>query len=173
LDAGESIILPVLTTIVYAFASADAKPGGPAAGQAWERVLERAWAVIVIDFLYALVVGTGMDASLRSSPAGVLTAVVSLSLGVFLIFADASATLDDGIAVWWIVPVSLLRSIAVTLRAPVFSRALVIFSLQLLVYVLASLVAAPWAQIVLNSAAVPPIAALTALVYRDATRGTA
>jgi hypothetical protein len=176
------VLPPLLTTLVYAFVWADSAEEPQPAASIWERVLERAWAVIVIDLLLTILINTGLIAILAQDPIDIVLGIVILVVAAPLVFADTSATVDE-MPVWWLLPGAFWRSVRAA-RGPAYLRAIAILALILL----SGLVQKPlfdwmqaahiadaefWSEVPLNAITVTPIAALTALVYRDATRKTA
>jgi hypothetical protein len=173
------VLPPLLTTLVYAFVWADSDDTPQTAASTWERVLERAWAVIIIDLVLTILINTGIGGIVAQDPVDVVLGVVILVIAAPLVFADASATVD-AMPVWWLLPGAFWRSVRAA-RGPAYLRAIAILALVLL----SSLVQKPlfdwmqaahvayaefWSEVPLNAITVAPIAALTALVYRDATR---
>jgi hypothetical protein len=180
LELGQSVAIPLVVTLVYAFVSADSAEAPVPESLVWERFLERAWAVIVIDFFVSWLWTTALLDTASSQPIELIGGIFALILVVLTTFVDASATLDDDVTVWTVIPQALLRGIAVMWNRTTFVRGVAIFSMQLLVFVfqlelyyaLAALHAPQalfWSQISLSTIVAPPIAAITAIVYRDAT----
>lgn len=183
-ELGSAIVLPLLVTLVYAFASADAAETPPAQAAVWERFLERAWAVIVIDFVTSELTTAGWVYTLSSQTLEVIGGFIAYGLSVLVIFADASATVDDDVTVWTVIPRGFLRSIAVTLNARTLVRALALFSLELLIFagtiaIYESLAWLPeaqrlfWGTVPLLTITVVPISALIVVVYADAKKALA
>jgi hypothetical protein len=179
LDYSGFVLPPILTTLVYAFVWSDSDEAPQTAGSTWERVLERAWAVIVIDLLFSILVNTGLHGIALQDPIDVVLGIVILVVAVPLVFADTSATVDE-MPVWWLLPGAFWRSLRAA-RGTVYLRAVAILALGLLALFAqqplfdwmhhAEIANAEfWAAVPLNAITVTPIAALTALVYRDATR---
>jgi hypothetical protein len=173
------VIPPLLTTLVYAFVWADVAETPPSAAATWERVLERSWAVIVIDLVLSIVQIAGVEGVQTGDPLQVMSGIALLIASAALIFADTSATVDD-MPVWWTLPGAFWRGARAVRNGPVFLRAVAIVALGLLAYELQAAVfewmkdahisnAEFWSQIPIEAVTIPPIAALTALVYRDAT----
>jgi hypothetical protein len=174
------VIPPLLTTLVYAFVWADGDAEPPGLGAIWERVLERSWAVLVVDLVTSLILAFAQSYILAGDALEMLTGFALFGVSASLVFADTSATVD-AMPVWWMLPGAFWRSVQASMRGPTLPRAIVILGLVLLVALLQAQlydllqrthVAAAefWSQVPLEAASVPPIAALTALVYRDATR---
>lgn len=179
LNVGGAIVLPLLTALVYAFVATDASEPKPGALPPWERFLERAWAVIVIDFVVGMVTLYGLSTAASQNPFAGVLGIAAFALSALLVFADVSATVDDDVTVWSVVPTAFLRSMAAAWNVGVFARALAIVSIELLLVVAQYAVlyglqhagihgAAFWAQVPLSTVATPPLAAITLVVYHDA-----
>jgi hypothetical protein len=177
------LLPPLLTTLVYAFVWADTEEERPAAASTWERVLERSWAVIIIDLGVGYVQGSGVNGIASSDPFEIVSGIAILVLTAPLVFVDVSATVDE-MPVWWILPGAFWRGVRAIRSGSTYLRAVAIVAIGILTF----LVQAPlmnwmqaahlanaefWAQVPIGTLTVPPIAALTALVYRDAKRTAA
>ncbi|HEY1655467.1 MAG TPA: hypothetical protein VGF86_10160 [Candidatus Tumulicola sp.] len=176
IDLDTFVVPPILTTLVYAFVAADARAQPVETRAIWERFLERSWAVIAIDFVLSIVSAIGLGSGASGNFIDVLGGVAIVGLSAMLVFADASATVDDDLTVWSVVPRAFARSLTAAWQRSVFPRAFAIFGLQLLVFALQSALYALlqhghlpnalfWSQIPLLTVAVPPLSALTVLVY--------
>jgi len=174
------VFAPLLTALVYACVWADTAQKRPPQMAVWERALERSWAVILIDLAVSFVQITGAGGFRTGDLSDAFIGLAILIMSATFVFADASATLDE-MPVWWLVPGALWRSVQACLNGIVFGRAITIVALSIAcgflqdpIYALLQSAhvanADFWASIPLDDATVPPIAALTALVYRDATR---
>ncbi|MBV8148635.1 MAG: hypothetical protein JO092_06065 [Candidatus Eremiobacteraeota bacterium] len=178
IEVSSDVALPLLTALVYARVWGDSNEN--ITSQAvWERFLERAWAVIVIDFFVSWLFERAFVFGAAPTMLQQIGAVLAYTLVLFIIFADAGATIDDGVTVWNVIPLSLLRSVLVTLNPITFARALALFFLNVIVvfgqFTLYSALAhshAPqalfWSTVPLATVAQLPLAALTLLVYQDA-----
>jgi hypothetical protein len=173
------VLPPLLTTLVYAFVWADSDETPQPSAATWERVLERSWAVIVIDLFLTILVGTGLGEIQTQDSIEVILGIVMLVVAIPLVFTDTSATVDE-MPVWWLLPGAFWRSVRAA-RGPVYLRAIAILALGLIPalaqkplfdWLQAMHVAGAdfWSVVPLNAITLVPIAALTALVYRDATR---
>jgi hypothetical protein len=182
IDLDNSIVLPILTTLVYAFVAADARGKSVPAAAIWERFLERTWAVIVIDFILNQIVTIGIADSQSADPLDLLVGFLVFGLSTLLVFTDAGATSDDDVTVWSVIPRAFVRGVLAAWNRQIFPRALAIFSIWLLVNeiqlgALSALQNAHmplsqalfWTLIPLGTLVTPPLAALTVLVYLDAT----
>ncbi len=169
----------LLTALVYAFVWNDAREKPLPDRAAWERFLERAWAVIVIDFAAAYVASIGAAGTASADAAAIGVGIVAMIASVLILFADVAATVDDDGTVWSLVPRAFLKSAAVAFRPSVLVRAIAIFAFQLLILAAQESIqlaltgahvpnAEVWSTVPLPTLLVPPVAALTLLVYRDA-----
>ncbi|HEY5425896.1 MAG TPA: hypothetical protein VIJ77_05035 [Candidatus Tumulicola sp.] len=181
---GSFVVLPILTTLVYAFVAADTRPEPMPAAAAWERFLERSWAVVIIDFVLAYIGAIGLSGASSAAPVGAIVGILALGLSAALVFTDAAATVDDDVTVASVIPHAFVRGLTTAWRWPIFPRAIAIFSIQLIVYALENAtftllqhrhVAEPefWSQVPILTLVVPPLAALTGLVYLDANEAGA
>jgi hypothetical protein len=178
IEVSNDVALPLLTALVYARVWGDSNENIESSA-VWERFLERAWAVIVIDFVASWLLTRAFLASPSPTALEEITGVIAFTLVLFTLFADASATIDDDVTVWNVIPRAFLRSIIITLNLTTFTRALAIFALLLVVFfgqfvlyfaLVQYHVAQPqfWSSIPLLTISQPPLAALTVLVYQDA-----
>lgn len=177
-DLGGAIAIPLVNALVYAFVSADAGEE-VAESRIWERFLERAWAVIVIDFVLSYVWTSALVYSTSSNALELIAGLAAFGFSVVAVFWDTGAVVDGDVNVWTVIPRSLLRSIATAWNSTVFVRALAIVSLSLLEFVAQNAlyfalmyfhVSRPefWAEIPIATIITVPLAALTVVVYRDA-----
>jgi hypothetical protein len=171
------VLAPIFATIVYAYTLGDVDATLHGRGL-WLRVLERAWAVIVIDDAIGIAAqNTIVPASLDLTSE--IVAVLMLFLMALLTFADVHAVADPNAEPWWmLVPRAVRGSVAATLMLGVLSRAMLLVAAGLLVSAAAAAAVAGlgalhvahavfWGNELLLLLA-PPLNALTAFVYLDA-----
>jgi hypothetical protein len=176
-----AIFLPLFVTVVYAFAIGDVD-GSMTTAAIWSRVLERAWAVIVIDLLVSLVATLALLAMGSTDLLVQIFAIPSLLLSVTLVFADVHAVATRKAEPWWmLIPRSFAVSVATALGPDMLGRAfLLAFVTQFLPSLVSTLLQSTlearhvsfsdfWAFGPLSAVIVPPLGALVALVYLDAT----
>ncbi len=174
------IIEPFFVAIVNAFTYADVR-GDLSTGATWSRVLERSWAVLIIDVLCWLVALIGFQSIASTGIFDKLLGAGVTIVAVSLIFADVHATVVDDAEPWWLlVPRSLAASMAVAWQGVAFARALIVFALvvllpNLLAILLQSALAArhvPAPSFWANAASVllllPLVQAFCTQVYLDA-----
>jgi hypothetical protein len=170
---------PFFVTIVNAFTFADCSDEQPQA--TWLRVLERSWAVLVIDVLLSFVGGIGFGSIVSPLLIDRILGTGILVIFVSLVFADVHATVGNAEPWWLIVPRSLVGSMAVAWQGTMFARAMIVFAVSVL---LPSLVESLlqgafilhhaqypdlWASAATNLL-IPFVQAFTALIYLDAIK---
>lgn len=121
---------PLVNAVVMVNVAADAgsKPAG--AGLRWERILERGWAVIVVDAGASLVLTGGIVAMLSQSPAGIFTGMASLLLTATLVYAEPYICAQENVSALMLIPASLFRSMS--LAWVNLSRIFALFALTLI-----------------------------------------
>lgn len=176
-----SVVLePFFVTIVAAFSYADLRDDWTPS-DVWLRVLERSWAVLLIDLLFQLVLALGIESLAVPDLFSRLMGAAVVMIGVSLVFADVAATVtDDAEPWWWLVPRSLGASMAVAWQRVAFARALIVFALldlfpESVVSIVQPLLAqhhvpqpAYWANAISVILLSPPFQALCTFVYLDA-----
>jgi hypothetical protein len=177
-DVSNDVALPLLTALVYSRVWGDSNENVEWRA-VWDRFLERAWAVIVIDLIGTWLVTNAFVSASSGLALETVISILAFTAALFIVFADAAATIDDDVTAWNVVPRSLLRSAAVTFNPMTYARALVLFSIGILLQ-FASFALSPvlvryhvahalfWSQIPLLTVVQPPLAALIVLVYQDA-----
>lgn len=173
----QATILPVLSAIVYAFAYADTQDRETPDSQVWLRVLERSWAVIAIDYGLNAIIGAALGSPQSSANVfGALAGGLLLFLTALLLFADVSATVDDGDGTLLLIPRSIVRSVAAALYPGNILGAIAIVSMELVLAMLEGLLsqalvaahvahALLWASVPLTTVATVPIGIYTTLLY--------
>ena len=174
------ITTTVVQGIVYAFVARDARENQDEAQPVWGRILERTWALIVIDFLLWYFVGNGLPRD--GSLVAYLVFALATFVWAFLIFSDVSAMIDDDDGgPLLLVPRSFWRSIVTTRDPHVLWQAVALALLSDLAALtmggLESILdgyhltnAAFWVDIPLGTLLTLPLAALTTVVYLNAKR---
>lgn len=124
-DEFAQLLVPqVATAIAYALAGADAL-GQPPRGQLWVRVLERLWAVVIVNAVpsaaglaAATAVGTSVDAQ---------TFFMQLALmlvAILLAFADVAAVIQPDLRMRDVLPFSIARSARLVANTLIWMRVL-------------------------------------------------
>lgn len=174
------IIEPFFVTIVSAFTYADVRQDLTLAAT-WLRVLERSWAVLLIDLLGTLIVIVGLQSLYTADLVQRLLGTVVIVVAVSFVFADVAATVVDNAEPWWLlVPRSLGASVATAWRGTTFTRALLIFAVgTLLRFVITTIaqgaldarhvpLSLVWANAIPVVLLLPVVQALCTYVYLDA-----
>jgi hypothetical protein len=173
-----SIVPPFFVTIVNGFTFADVASEETAA--TWLRVLERSWAVLIVDLLLQLLA----DVEFSQIDSGDLLLQIlgsfTLVLNVSLVFADVHATIGDADPWWLLVPRSFAASMAAAWQRAAFTRAMICFAVLTLLPSLIDVILADafgqrhiahpdlWASALVLILALPPTQAFCTLVYLDA-----
>jgi hypothetical protein len=170
----ELIGSPLIIVVVTVFIGADATNTLTTA-QRWERILERAWAIVAIDVGLAFLTDSGVQtlAQGNADPANILNGVLALLLGAMLVYAEPFAALETEVQALTLVPFALLRSMMLAwVNIP---RILALLAIQIAIDVVLvaieewlglGLRATMWTM-ALQTFIAPPLAALFAVAYLD------
>jgi hypothetical protein len=172
------LVVPIVVAIAYAFTAADAAANRDARS-VWLRILERAWAVIVIDFVLDFITESAIASVKQGGLLDLLMGSLTQLLAATLVFVDVAAVLDDDDNWLLLVPRAFGRGIALAWQPGNLWRCFVIYSLQFVVFAIGVAVLALferfgirggtfWAFLALGTVLAPPISAFTVLVYFDA-----
>jgi hypothetical protein len=171
---GQIVVLPMLAAIVYGFVAHDATEDGSPDVSVWERIAERAWAVIVIDAITTIFsfAAPGSDFLL-----GLVYFTGDLILAAFLMYADVGSVVQPGLSTRAIVPQSILASARIAMTRIGYGRAIVMVFLQLLISYTALVIDAAIGTRVLGistfgsagvlSLLAGPVAALLTVIYLE------
>jgi hypothetical protein len=167
--------LPLVNTIVIVFTGSDAT-NTLSMAQRWERILERAWAIIVIDAGLSFVNISGLQTMYaESSPLDAVLGFLTLLLAGMLIYAEPFAALEKDARTLTVVPFAVLRSMM--LAWVNLSRIFALLAVQIAVQI-AGLVAETaahragidarlWVDLPLQTIIAAPLAALFTVAYLD------
>ncbi len=170
----ELIGQPLIIVVVTTYAGCDARETLPSPSERWTRILERAWAVIVIDVALSFVSTVGFATMQAGDFSDFLFGAIVLFLGAMLIYAEPYVCLDDAGALLTMVPFAILRSMM--LAWVNMSRIFSLFALELVVmmaeyYVHAGASRAVhdpvWTDMAFSSALAVPLAVLFTVAYLD------
>jgi hypothetical protein len=176
------IVEPFFVAIVNAFAYADIRED-LSRSATWSRILERSWAVLLIDLLTTLIGSIGLQSLFTADLFQKLLGSAVLIVAVSFVFADVAAVVVDDAEPWWLlVPRSLGASMVVAWQGVTFARAIIVFALVQLLPLTISLAiqsaldahhtphAALWAHAIPLVLLLPIVQALCTYVYLDAIR---
>jgi hypothetical protein len=168
---------PLIITVVTVFAGADATKTLTAA-QRWERILERAWAIILLDVGLTFVQGSGIGTMLAglgsSADAGyIVMGFLTLVLTAMLVYAEPFIALEQNVQMLVLLPFAIFRSMM--LAWVNVSRVFSLFAVQLAVAIAAIYLhqwtlktgASVWADLAFATVCEVPLAALYTVAYLD------
>jgi hypothetical protein len=125
-----STVEPIFVTVVSAFTYADLR-GDLAVGAVWSRVLERTWAVIVIDLVVNIVTDLGMQSLASADAVARILSVGVLIVGISFVFADVYAVVTEDPEPWPLLPLRALgSSMRATWQGLTFARAMLVFAVS-------------------------------------------
>lgn len=122
------VLLPLLTTVVYAFAGASTET--PRISP-WLLALERAWAVLIIDFIVGFFQSNAFAVAVDGHFFDELLGVGTLLISAPLLLADVDAVLSTDESIWFLVPLALLKSLRIGMRPHVFARVAALLVLEI------------------------------------------
>ncbi len=174
---GETIAGAIISTVTYVHVAVDEGESGWTAAQRWERILERVWAVILIELFVFFVGSLGLGLIASGDLWGALGGTATLLFSGTLILADVDASVAGDRSTLTILPFSCAHSIALSLTPANTGRVLLLLGLNVLISnVLALLVPAFHAlhvadpnlwSVLLEFLITVPLAAFSAMVYLD------
>lgn len=165
-------------TIVYAQAKGDIDGAGTT--EVWSRVLERLWAVVIVDFIVQFVSIVGIGYLAQGDLADRIVAIPILLIGAGTVFAEAVAVVVDGDPWWFLVVRAIGTSIRTSWSGSTLWRAIVLFTLQFVPMALSTLltntaaqhhvrITSFWSDVPLGILFTIPLDALIVLAFFDAT----
>jgi hypothetical protein len=165
---------PLVITIVTVFIASDAT-GTLTAAQCWERVLERAWAIIIIDVGLSFVNVSGLQAVQSGDATNIIFGFLTLLLAGMLLYAEPFAAIEKDAQALTIIPFAILRSMM--LAWVNMSRVFALLALQIALDIAvllaeqgarhAGIDARLWVDLLLQTLLAAPVAALYAVAYLD------
>jgi hypothetical protein len=173
------VIDAVLATIVCAQAKGDID--GSTARDVWLRVLDRLWAVVIVDFITSIVAILGVLVLTENAPNSRLVAIPILLLAASTVFSDAIAVVLDGEHWWFLVVRAIGTSVRTSWSGSTLWRAIVLFALQFVPTAVSTLIAngsaqshptaasSFWSDVPLGIVYSIPLDALIVLAFFDAS----
>lgn len=107
---GEFIFPPMAGTVVMVWAIGDATGTLPSAALRWERIIERAWAVLVVDAAQSLLMLSWNAMMASSSAAGLVGGFCVLVFGGMLVYAEPWICAETDAPPLTLIPSSVVRS---------------------------------------------------------------
>lgn len=167
---------PLVIAVVTVFAGADATNALTIA-QRWERILERAWAIIILDVGLSFVQISGIETMLSgaSNAGDTIMGFLTLLLSAMLVYAEPFAALEKDAQTLTLLPFAILRSMM--LGWVNISRIFSLFAVQIGAIILGILAhqaalalklnAVLWADLPFGTIVSVPLAALYTVAYLD------
>lgn len=133
---GLILLGPIIVTVVYVHAKNDAMEDGAPASDLWGRVLERLWAVILIDFAatgLTFVFGLGLATAFATagSAADLFAGAFGLLAFGLIMFADVHASVSESVSTLMLLPDAIAVSAGLAARNP--SRVLFLLALSIFI----------------------------------------
>ncbi|HKU68751.1 MAG TPA: hypothetical protein VJP85_13320 [Candidatus Baltobacteraceae bacterium] len=172
----ELVGTPLVIVVVTVFIGGDAT-NTLSVAQRWERILERAWALIVLDVGLSFVQISGIQTMLLgASDAGdTIMGFLTLLLSAMLVYAEPFTALENDVQPITLLPFAILRSMM--LGWVNVSRIFSLFSIQLAVIIAGIFVhqaalrtgadATVWIGLAFGTFVSAPLAALFTVAYLD------
>jgi hypothetical protein len=175
-----TIVMPILSLVVYVFVGTDATGQEVPRGARWERIFERSWAVIVIDVVITILLSSAIAGLSTPDATGLLIGVLAYALVMLTIYADVNAALEPKVSALWLVPNAFRRSASLALHRFNIYLTLALVATDMVVSILPQLFASWlasmhvanadfWALIPLQTLLQVPFAALVVVVYFECT----
>lgn len=165
---------PLVTIVVTVFIGADAT-GTLTTAQRWERIVERAWAIIVIDVFLSFVAASGIQAVQTQDAVNAIFGFLTLLLAGMLVYAEPFAALEKDAQILTVVPFAVLRSMM--LAWVNISRVMALLAVQIALDIIlilagqgaqrARLDSGLWVDLLLQTLLTAPLAALFTVAYLD------
>lgn len=165
---------PFVIAVVTVFAGADAT-GKLSTAQCWERIAERAWAIIVMDVGFSVLNASALKSVESADGVDVVFGFLAILLGGMLVYAEPFAALEKDAQTLTLIPFALLRSMM--LAWVNISRVFALLAVQIATAILlllaeegarrAGIAASVWVDLGLATLVSAPLAALYAVAYLD------
>lgn len=168
------IASPLISVVTIVFAGCDALDILPSARERWGRIIERAWAIIVIDVALTFISTAALAgmASNASDFLNVALGVCVLILYGMLLYAEPFACLEEHVRTLTIVPFAVLRSMM--LAWVNMSRIFSLLAIQLAIGIVAQLAYfskilpdPKWVDLAIVGITTAPLSILFTVAYLD------
>ena len=169
------IAQPLLIAVTTVFIGADATRTFTTA-QRWERILERAWAIIVVDMGISFVAGSGLftaqAGAVSADATNLLYGVLTVLLSGMLVYAEPFIMLENDAHTLTMVPFAILRSMMLAwVNIPrIFALLAVTIGITLIATLAeqtAPVAARAWIEMIVATIFTAPVAALYTVAYLD------
>ncbi|MBV8638786.1 MAG: hypothetical protein JO322_11955 [Candidatus Eremiobacteraeota bacterium] len=172
------VVDAVLTTIVSAQAKGDID--GATSAQVWTRVLDRLWAVVIVDFIVTFVSFAGIEILSGGDLGDRIIAIPILLIAAATVFSEAIAVVVDGEQWWFLVVRAIGTSVRTSWSGSTLWRAIVLFAMQFVPTAVSALITSSstqhhvtvtsfWTDVPLGIVYSIPLDALIVLAFFDAS----
>lgn len=162
------------------FAQSKGDVDGWSSAQVWGRVLERLWAVVVVNFIFTYVLAYAFALLAEGDAVGRILAIPIFLIAVATIFAEAIAVVVDEEHWWFLIVRALGTSIRTAWTGTTMWRAIALFILVLLPNTITAVIggafahgrspaASFWSDVPLGIVFSIPLDALIVLAFFDAS----
>lgn len=166
---------PLISTVVMVYVYADATGDLCAAGTRWERIIERAWAMIVIDVAITFVQETSLAMLPGPGFSTILAGFLALLFTAMLVYAEPFICSEKGVGALVLIPLSLYRSmiLAWVNMSRIFALFAVVLAIATAFQLIDSNVHGPeaertvWIALALPTFVMAPLAALFTVAFLD------
>jgi hypothetical protein len=167
-------IPPIACAIAFAYAGRDVL-GNPL--RVWPRVVERVWAVIVLDAM-VYVFGSPLAKMDQNGFPALFLEVVGLLIALLTMYADVFATLESDVSTLMLLPTAIWRSIQLAASSRGWLWAIAFLFVEGVLTAVIGLLApalahvglpdtAAWCIIIVSGFSAVPLSVLLAVVYMD------
>jgi hypothetical protein len=122
---------PLVTAVVLVNVGADATATMTSIGERIERIVERTWAILVIDVAIALMMRASFESMMTSDAGSIALGTFATFLAAMLVYAEPFAALETSVQTLTLVPFALLRSLM--LAWVNIARVFSLFAIQLVI----------------------------------------
>lgn len=168
---------PLVSLVVMVNAGADATGTLESAADRWGRILERGWAIVLLDagISFVEVVGLQSMSAGNGGPGATLLGLLTLFLAAMLVYAEPFACLEREVTTLMLLPFALMRSMMLSWVN--VSRIFSLFAIQLALNIAdllllrlgawAGMKDANWIEVLFGTLMTAPLAVLFTVAYLD------
>ena len=172
------VIGAVVDAVVIASVQSDID--GTSAQEMWSRVLERLWAVVIVNFIFSFISFFGVELAAAGDLMDRILSIPVLLIGVGTVFAEVVAVVSDEDPWWFLVVRAFGSSIRTAWTGNTLWRAIVLFLLQFVPFIVGSTlepalthnhvaIASFWSNVPLGILFSIPLDVLIVLAFFDAS----
>ena len=102
---------PLVTAVVLVNVGADATGTMPSLSERIERIIERTWAILVIDVAIALITRASFESMMTADAGNIALGTFATFFAAMLVYAEPFAAIESNVQTLTLVPFALLRSL--------------------------------------------------------------